>query len=296
MERIFASIRYIEENMYNPITIHDMARAAHFSTYHFCRIFRTVVGDSPKEYLRKRRLTIAADRLVKEKIAIINLAMDCQFESQEAFTRSFKKLFNMTPGQYRKTNEPFRLIYKDQFSPHMLHHLQSQLSMTPEIIAQPERKMVGIASQYREGDLSLFKMWSAFKPVEEQIHHRANKDLFGIYEEYAESADGAGFTYVCAAQVSEFGTIPHNMITRILPAQLYAVFKHQGPMSSLPDTLKYIWGSWLPKSEYDYAEKPDFELFPNAADIQKPDPSLAQRADNIVYLHIPIQAKNAALH
>jgi len=60
--------------------------------------------------------------------------------------------------------------------------------------------------------------------------------------------------------------------------------------------LKYIWGSWLPKSEYDYAEKPDFELFPNAADIQKPDPSLAQRADNIVYLHIPIQAKNAALH
>jgi AraC family transcriptional regulator len=291
MERIFDSIKYIEENMYQPITIHDMARAAHFSTYHFCRIFKTVVGDSPKEYLRKRRLTIAADRLVKEPIAIIDLALDCQFESQEAFTRSFKNLFNMTPGKYRKTNEPFRLLYKDQFSPHMLHQLRSPLHMTPNIITQAERKIVGIANRYGDDDLNLFKLWSAFKPVEEKINHRANKDLFGIYEEYSESADDTGFSYICAAEVSEFGAIPDGMITRALPEQLYAVFKHQGPMSALPDTLKYIWGSWLPKSVYEYAEKPDFELFPNAADIKKPERSRAEKVDNIVYLHIPIRAK-----
>ncbi len=65
MERIFKSIDFVEKHMFEPIDIHDMARASHYSTYHFCRIFRSLVGDSPKEYLRKRRLTIATERLAK---------------------------------------------------------------------------------------------------------------------------------------------------------------------------------------------------------------------------------------
>ncbi|MCP5007875.1 MAG: helix-turn-helix transcriptional regulator, partial [Planctomycetes bacterium] len=90
------------------------------------RLTKTV-GDSPKEYLRKRRLTIAADRLVRGESSILNIALDCQFESHAAFTRSFKQLFKMTPEQYREKADPFKLIYKDQFSPHMLHHLQNRL-------------------------------------------------------------------------------------------------------------------------------------------------------------------------
>ena len=93
MERIFKSIDYIEKNMYEPIDIHDIARAAHYSTYHFCRVFRSLVGDSPKEYLRKRRLTIAADRLVKGETSILDIALDCQFESHATFTRSFKQFW-----------------------------------------------------------------------------------------------------------------------------------------------------------------------------------------------------------
>ncbi len=89
MESIFKSISYIEKNIYEPITIHDIAREAQYSTYHFCRIFRSLVGDSPKEYLRKRRLTIAAERLVKEETSILDIALDFQFGSHAAFTRSF---------------------------------------------------------------------------------------------------------------------------------------------------------------------------------------------------------------
>jgi AraC-like DNA-binding protein len=49
MKRIFDSIQYIKEHLYSPKTIHDMARVARCSTDHFCRAFRTVVDDSPKE-------------------------------------------------------------------------------------------------------------------------------------------------------------------------------------------------------------------------------------------------------
>jgi AraC family transcriptional regulator len=92
VERIFKSIDYTERNMFKPVDIHDIARASNYSTYHFCRIFRSLVGDSPKEYLRKRRRTIAAERLARGESSILNIALACQFESHASFTRSFKQV------------------------------------------------------------------------------------------------------------------------------------------------------------------------------------------------------------
>ncbi len=98
--------------------------------------------------------------------------MDCQFDSQEAFTRAFKGLFNMTPAQYRKAQDPFRLLYKDQFSPNDLHYLHNLVTMEPEIILQPATKLIGIASEYDNEALSLHKLWGAFGPNRDRIPNR----------------------------------------------------------------------------------------------------------------------------
>jgi len=263
--------------------VHEVAAASYYSTYHFSRIFKALVGDTPKEYLRKRRLTVAAKRLLSEDIGILALALDCQFDSQEAFTRAFKDLFNITPAQYRKQNDPFRLLYKDQFSPNMLHFLQNELSMEPQIITRPAIKLVGIATQYNDADLSLSRLWSAFKPYKNSIKNRTNDNSFGIYESYIEQGDDVSFSYVCCAAVENFDSIPDGMTTRELPEQLYAKFIHKGAISNLDKTLKYIWGSWLPKSNFDYVEKPDFELYPPNYNIMDPNSEMA--------LHIPIRPK-----
>lgn len=273
--------------MFEPVSIHDIAKASNYSTYHFCRIFRSLVGDSPKEYLRKRRLTIAAERLAKGEKSILDIALSCQFESHASFTRSFKQLFKMTPEQYREKADPFRLIYKDQFSPHMLHHLQTRLVMEPEIVTRSEAKVVGIARQYQEEDLNMETLWSAFRPNVSQITNRVGDDAFGIYEEYHESENGVGFSYICSVAVADFNDVPEGMITRIIPAHLYAAFRHEGPISSLPETLKYIWGSWLPKSDFEYVEKPDFELYAPASQPENPDKTL--------FLCIPIRTKPQTL-
>ncbi len=282
MKRFFNSIEYVEEHLYEPVTIHDIAKASSYSAYHFSRIFKSLVGDSPKEYLRKRRLTVAATRLLKEDTSILELAVQCQFESQEAFTRAFKQLFAVTPGQYRKESDPYRLIYKDQFSPHMLHHLQNNLVMEPTIVEREPIKTVGIAKRYSNDDLDLKKLWSAFKPYKDKIPNRVGDELFGIYEEYEEDGDETGFTYVCSAQVSSFDDIPENMVGRIIAGQKYACFEHKGELASLENTLKFIWGSWLPKSKYDYVEKPDFELY---------GPGFCDAPGNILRIFIPIQDK-----
>ncbi|REL25857.1 AraC family transcriptional regulator [Thalassotalea euphylliae] len=283
MQRFFNSIDYIEQHLDEKISVHQIAAAAHYSTYHYSRVFKALVGDTPKEYLRKRRLTMAARRLLTEEVGILELALDCQFDSQEAFTRAFKAQFNITPAQYRKINEPFRLLYKQPFSESELDYLQNNLTMAPEIIDQPAMKIVGIASQYDDGALSLPKLWSAFAPYRNSIPNRVGTDFFGIYEAYEETEDNTTFVYICAAQVANFGEVPEGMITRELSAQRYARFTHIGPLAKLEDTLRYIWGSWLPKSDYEYAEKPDFELLP--ASFNDADPN------NKIYLNIPIVPK-----
>jgi len=284
MESIFKSIAFIEENIYEPITIHEIAMEAQYSTYHFCRIFRSLVGDSPKEYLRKRRLTIAAERIVKEDTSILDIALDFQFGSHAAFTRSFKQVFKVSPKQYREKADPYRLMYKDQFSPHMLHHLQNRLEMEPEIVNRSEMKVVGTPHQYQEEDLDVGPFWSDFQHKVNQIANRVGSDAFGIYEEYVESEDGVGFSYICCVEVSSFDDVPEGMISRVVPEQMYAVFRHKGSLSLLPETLKYIWGSWLPKSNYEYVEKPDFELY--SPGIRPEDP------DHILFLHIPVSIKS----
>ncbi len=283
MQRFFKSIDFVEQHLYDKISVHEVAAASHYSTYHFSRIFKALVGDTPKEYLRKRRLTVAAKRLLSEDIGILALALDCQFDSQEAFTRAFKDLFNITPAQYRKQNDPFRLLYKDQFSPNMLHFLQNELSMEPQIITRPAIKLIGIANQYDNADLSLPRLWSAFKPYKNSIKNRTSDNSFGIYESYIEQGEEVSFSYVCCAAVENFDFIPRGMTTRELPEQLYAKFIHKGPISSLDKTLKYIWGSWLPKSNFDYVEKPDFELYPPNYNLMAPSSEMA--------LHIPIKQK-----
>lgn len=283
MQRFFKSIEFIEQHLYDKISVHEVAAASHYSTYHFSRIFKALVGDTPKEYLRKRRLTVAAKRLLSEDIGILALALDCQFDSQEAFTRAFKDLFNITPAQYRKLNDPFRLLYKDQFSPHMLHFLQNELSMEPQIITRPAMKLIGIAAQYDDADLSLPRLWSAFRPYRDHIQNRTGDEAFGIYESYEEEGDEVKFSYICCVAVENFDHVPDGMITRELPDQLYAKFIHKGAIANLDKSLKYIWGSWLPKSHYEYVEKPDFELYPPGYNVMDPNSEMA--------LHIPIREK-----
>ncbi|GAB6928676.1 AraC family transcriptional regulator [Paenibacillus sp. JCM 10914] len=96
------SITYMEQHLDEQLTLADIASQAGFSRFHFHRLFRKEVGMNIADYLRTRRLCHAAQRLLYTEAAIIDIAFDGHFESQEAFTRAFKKMYGMPPGRYRK--------------------------------------------------------------------------------------------------------------------------------------------------------------------------------------------------
>lgn len=96
------TINYIEEHLEHPLTIEEIAEQAGFSKFHFHRIFHDEVGMSITEYIRMRRMANASVDLLFSNERILDIALNYHFESQEAFTRAFKKYYHMPPGKYRK--------------------------------------------------------------------------------------------------------------------------------------------------------------------------------------------------
>lgn len=101
-ERIQKSIDYIEDNLTRKIYINRIAEISFFSSAQFYRIFFALTGFSIKSYIRKRRIYEAAKILKEKNRAILDIAIEYQFESQESFTRALKKELGITPGILRK--------------------------------------------------------------------------------------------------------------------------------------------------------------------------------------------------
>ncbi len=111
LERVQESLKYIEDNLTNSITLDDLSRQAYFSPYYYHRLFQSIVGESLMEYVRRKRLLYAADNLLYTDNNIVDIAFQYQFKSQDVFSRAFKRLFGVTPNEYRKLNKnkfPFK--------------------------------------------------------------------------------------------------------------------------------------------------------------------------------------------
>ncbi|MCB0124017.1 MAG: GNAT family N-acetyltransferase [Caldilineaceae bacterium] len=109
------SLHYIESHLTEPATVEQVAAIAGYSRPHFSRTFLACTGLTPTSYLRKRRLSEAARALVTSSQRILDIALDYQFGSQEAFTRSFKQEFGVSPGYYRRRGQLRRLWGKLSF-------------------------------------------------------------------------------------------------------------------------------------------------------------------------------------
>jgi AraC-like DNA-binding protein len=95
--RLQAAIEYIEENLQEELALKEVAARAFASLYHFHRLFRALVGQSLKEYIRCRRLVLAARELVTTRRSVTEIALSYRYSAPESFLRAFKGLFAVTP-------------------------------------------------------------------------------------------------------------------------------------------------------------------------------------------------------
>lgn len=260
--RIQDAVDYVEDNLTSKITIEDVSNIAYFSMYHFHRIFSAMVGSSVKDYIRMRRLTEAAYELINTEKRILDIALEYQFESQESFTRAFKKMYGITPGKYRQNKKHFVLIQKKRLTEIRLNHLKGGITLKPKIINKNEFKIVGMKYYGANKNNEISQLFNKFFSRISEVKNRIDiKTSLGVCEYVPDLTSETEFSYIACVEVSSLDEIPVGMVGQVVPGNKYAVFTHKGSIDKLGDTYEYIHGTWFPKSGYQPALANDFELY-----------------------------------
>jgi AraC family transcriptional regulator len=102
------ALQHIEENLTHDIDFKEVARLAFCSEYHFKRMFSFLSGITLSEYIRRRRLTLAAFELNNSKYRIIDIAIKYGYSSPDSFTRAFQSLHGVTPSEARNSGQSLK--------------------------------------------------------------------------------------------------------------------------------------------------------------------------------------------
>ena len=103
-QRLLRVLLHIQNHLDASLALDELADVAHFSPFHFHRIFRGMIGESVKEHVRRLRLERAAHRLRFTGQPVTEIAFDAGYQQHEAFTRAFRAMFEQSPTEFRKTH------------------------------------------------------------------------------------------------------------------------------------------------------------------------------------------------
>lgn len=285
LKQLQQGIDYIEAHLDFDIRLEDVASAANLSQWHFQRIFKAATNETLKTYIRTRRLANALEKLLTTNMRIVDIAMLAGFESQESFTRAFKKAFDMTPHAYRKIGNKNLFLKKVQFNTEYLNHIHQNISLEPEIYVQKSLKLVGIKTHFYSVDSEknniaekLPPLWEAILKRMHEIPHLVPEFGYGIIQQTKDKTDL--LEYYAVFEVEKFGLTPKGMECFEIPETTYAKFTHAGKSQLLNETVNYIYSNWLLQSENRHTYGPDLEIY---GDQYHPSSD-----ESIIYYAIPI--------
>lgn len=275
-QHIQHSLEHMEAHLQRELTLEQCAAAACYSVYHFSRIFRSVTGLAPMDYVRKRRLTCAAADIAAEDMPLVDIAVRWGFESAETFLRAFVAEHGITPGRYRGSGISLHLTQPLSLTP------VSPCIDEPKLILFPGAPVCGYAlavpADARHGLVPQF--WNQYH-TQRLAHTLPGCPADGWFDDVGCSlprgADGS-WRYVCgiwsdqprlhgrAACVASDQPGPPNSELLWIPAGLYAVFTSPSAdaltfVENIHRTWDYGISTWLPQHGYRMDDRPSFETY-----------------------------------
>jgi len=276
-QRLQSSIEYIENNLSEEITLIDVARESNCSLFHFHRLFQVIVGNSVKEYIRNRRLTLAAKDLVETDTPVIDIAFDYQYGAPESFTRAFKKMYGLSPTEYRKWGAFAPLTEKANLLKVYYEELKKGIKMKPIIKVKKEFKVIGIelSTQHSSCQKDVPKFWKEISQEKsfQKIEGLKNpSEIYGICygtcngkcndSAFSKNADDSDeFGYLICSEIDNFNNIPEGFVTRTMSKGKYAAFTIKGGFLEIQKGIETIYKNWLSNTSYELAHSPHFEKY-----------------------------------
>ena len=259
VEGIQNALEYIEQNLTEEISVKTVAEKAYVSEFHFQRIFHALCGCSVGEYIRNRRLALAAQELSSGDVKVIDVAVKYGYSSPDSFTRAFTKFHGMNPSAVREKAVKLR-----EYAPLRIHlTLEGGTRMEYRIVEKEAFTIMGRRRSFSVDDSygSIPEFW------EEHWSDGGSELVMGMYG-LCIDLDGKYFDYYIADEYTLDKDVPEGCETRTLPAGTWAVFPCT--LRTLQDTNTRMWGEWLPNCrEYKLGGNYNVEMY---GPLDKEDP------------------------
>lgn len=254
-EIISKTINLIEINLLNNLTIKNISSQLYLSNNHLQNLFIAYTDFTIYDYIKRRRLTEAAKKLLSSNLSILDISIEYCYNSQEAFTRAFKKIFQITPAKYRKENKHRFYCYCERLNHNIitLKANYNSYSKTPTITY--------VHDIYLYGKEKIMKFSQALpeKIISEFVkNNNSNTILYSIFK-YNCLFEELNPHSICCFFIGE-PTQNKNLVNYIIPAGKYAIFKFYGHLNNLWLVYKYIFSIWVPNSCYKIRNSLDFEV------------------------------------
>jgi len=263
LKRMNDAIDYIEANLAGEISYDRAAQIVCCSTYHFQRMFSFIAGVTLSEYIRRRRLTLAAFELQTSDVKVLDTAIKYGYESPEAFSRAFKTLHGVMPTAAR-SGVALKAYPKMTF----FLSVKGAAPMNYRVETREAFEVFGIYGTV------CADMERSFAEVEEFIGKEYEKNTWANFNELLGRPRDAwfhaalfdhtetDFKYMICWYTPPKLEIPETYTRLKVPAQTWAIFHaSNGPCDKMHDTWRHIYSEWFPTSDYEQTEGPMFEMY-----------------------------------
>jgi AraC-like DNA-binding protein len=227
------AINWIDGNLEDEITLEKISRYIGYSEYHTSRKFKEYTGSTLRRYIMLRRLSTAAKEIRDKNVRIIDIAIKYGFSSQEAFTKSFRQTFHITPGEYQKTKMAIPYILKkDVLFPDNLSK-EGELIMVKDSEIKIRLEEVG-AHKFiyleKDGVDNYMSFWEAMEldGYDCDMLHGVLASIEGIYPEGYGAFTNKGYIFGTDAPLDYTIDPKYKFKETIIPAKKYLVFEHPG--------------------------------------------------------------------
>jgi AraC family transcriptional regulator len=243
-ERILRVLVHLQDHLDEALDAEALARVAHLSPFHFHRVFRTLVGETAMEHVRRLRLERAARRLAHTDDPVVQVAFAAGYEAHEAFTRAFAAAFGLPPVDYRRQRRAALAPGEEPPRP-ALRAAGFESGPAVEVRSLGATRVafarhVGPYGQVGEA----FARLQAFAGPRGLL----GRPPFGLVYDDPDVTAPERFRYDACLEVGADVAAEGAIGVQVVAAGDFAVALHRGPYHRLGETYGYLLAVWAPSA------------------------------------------------